>query len=65
MLLERLEQALNRNVADSRRAQSLVRQLDGRVMSLVAEDTPLTLYFKAGDGRLSIVTRHELSLIHI
>jgi ubiquinone biosynthesis protein UbiJ len=59
MLLERLEQALNRNVADSRRAQSLVRQLDGRVMSLVAQDTPVTLYFRARDGRLSIVTRHE------
>ena len=59
MLLERLEQALNRNVADSRRAQSLVRRLDGRVMSLVAQDTPLRLYFTARDGRLSIVTRHD------
>ena len=43
MLLERLEQALNRNVADSRRAQTLVRRLDGRVMSLVAQDTSLSL----------------------
>ena len=41
MLLERLEAILNRNVAESRRAQALARQLDGRVMSLTVEGTPL------------------------
>lgn len=59
MLLERLESALNRNVAGSRRAQALCRQLDGRVMSLTAPGTPLSLFFKAEGGRIGIAARHE------
>ena len=57
MLLERLEAVLNRNVADSRRAQALARQLDGRVMSLNVEGTPLAFYFRAEGGRLSLAPR--------
>ena len=59
MLLERLEAVLNRNVAESRRAQSLARQLDGRVMSLTVEGTPLAFYFRAEGGRLSLTTSLE------
>jgi ubiquinone biosynthesis protein UbiJ len=59
MLLERLEAILNRNVAESRRAQALTRQLDRRVMSLVVEGTPLEFYFRAEGGRLAIASRHE------
>jgi ubiquinone biosynthesis protein UbiJ len=59
MLLERLESVLNRNVAESRRAQALVRQLDGRVMSLAVEGTPLTFFFRADGGRLAITSRHD------
>jgi len=59
MLLERLESVLNRNVAGSRRAQALARQLDGRVMSLTVEGTPLAFYFRAEGGRLAIATRHD------
>jgi ubiquinone biosynthesis accessory factor UbiJ len=59
MLLERLEEALNRNVADSRKAQALCRQLDGRVVSLAVTGTPLEFYFKAQDGRLSLSPRHD------
>lgn len=59
MLLERLESALNRNVAESRRAQALARQLDGRVMSLTVEGTPLEFFFRAEGGRLAIASRHE------
>jgi ubiquinone biosynthesis protein UbiJ len=59
MLLERLESVLNRNVAESRRAQALARQLDGRVMSLTVEGTPLEFYFRAEGGRLAIASRHE------
>jgi ubiquinone biosynthesis protein UbiJ len=58
MLLERLEAVLNRNVAESRRAQALARQLDGRVMSLTVEGTPLAFYFRADGGRLSLASRH-------
>ena len=53
MLLERLEAVLNRNVAESRRAQALARQLDGRVMSLTVEGTPLAFYFRSAGGRAS------------
>lgn len=59
MLLERLEAILNRNVATSRRAQALARQLEGRVMSLTVEGTPLAFYFRAEGGRLAIASRHE------
>jgi ubiquinone biosynthesis protein UbiJ len=59
MLLERLESILNRNVAESRRAQALARQLDGRVMSLTVEGTPLAFNFSANGGRLSIASRHD------
>ena len=59
MLLERLESILNRNVAESRRAQALARQLDGRVMSLTVEGTPLAFFFRAEGGRLSITSRHD------
>ena len=59
MLLERLEAVLNRNVAESRRAQALARQLDGRVMSLTVEGTPLAFYFRADGGRLSLASRHK------
>jgi ubiquinone biosynthesis protein UbiJ len=59
MLLERLESILNRNVAESRRAQALARQLDGRVMSLTVEGTPLAFFFRAEGGRLAITARHD------
>jgi ubiquinone biosynthesis protein UbiJ len=59
MLLDRLEAILNRNVADSRRAQALVRQLDGRVMSLTVEGTPLQFFLRAEGGRLELAPRHD------
>lgn len=59
MLLERLESVLNRNVADSRKAQALCRQLDGRVMSLTVQGTPLAFYFRAEGGRIALVPRHD------
>jgi len=59
MLLERLEAILNRNVAGSRRAQALARQLDGRVMSLTVEGTPFAFFFRADGGRLAITARHD------
>lgn len=59
MLLERLESVLNRNVADSRKAQALCRQLDGRVMSLTVQGTPLAFYFKSEGGRIALAPRHD------
>jgi ubiquinone biosynthesis accessory factor UbiJ len=59
MLLERLEEALNRNVAESRKAQALCRQLDGRVVSLAVTGTPLVFFAAARDGRLSLSPSNE------
>jgi len=59
MVLDRLEAILNRNVADSRRAQSLARRLDARVMSLAVEGTPLTIFLRAEGGRLVLTPRHD------
>jgi ubiquinone biosynthesis protein UbiJ len=59
MVLDRLEAILNRNVADSRRAQALARRLDGRVMSLVVEGTPLNIVLRADGGRLALTPRHD------
>jgi ubiquinone biosynthesis protein UbiJ len=59
MLFDRLEAALNRNIAGSRKAQSLARQLDGKTMSLVAQGTPLAIHCKVSGGRFALSTRHE------
>jgi ubiquinone biosynthesis protein UbiJ len=59
MVLDRLEAILNRNVADSRRAQALARQLDGRVMSLLVEGTPVTVFLRAEGGRVVLTPRHD------
>ncbi len=59
MLLDRLGDLLNRNIAESRRAQSLCRQLDGRTVSIAAEGTPFVLYFKADGGRIALAANHE------
>ncbi|MGI9247289.1 MAG: ubiquinone biosynthesis accessory factor UbiJ [Steroidobacteraceae bacterium] len=59
MLLDPLATVLNRNVAASERATALAGQLDGRVLGLTLEGTPLTLFFKVAQGRVLIDTRHE------
>ncbi len=59
MILDRLEAALNRNVAQSRKAKSLARQLDGRVLSLAANGTPVKIYLRASDGRVGLAARHD------
>ena len=59
MILDRLEAALNRNLAQSRKAKSLARQLDGKVMSLVAQGTPLAIHFKVEDGRFTLSSSHD------
>ena len=59
VLLGELAAALNRNVAQSERGSMLATQLDGRVLALVLEGTPVTLYFRVEDGRVSIDTRHD------
>jgi ubiquinone biosynthesis accessory factor UbiJ len=59
VLLGQLATVLNRNVAQSNRAAALLAQLDGRVLGLTLEGTPVTLYFKVADGRIGIDTRRE------
>jgi len=59
VLLGQLAAALNRNVEQSERAATLAAQLEGRVLALVLEGTPMTLWFKVNEGRVAIDTRHE------
>jgi ubiquinone biosynthesis protein UbiJ len=56
-IFHRLSTMLNRNVAQSERASALAQQLEGRALSLVLEGTPLTLFFRVADGRITIDTR--------
>jgi ubiquinone biosynthesis protein UbiJ len=58
-LLDQLATVLNRNVAQSQRTSTLVTQLEGRVLALALEGTPITLFFKVSTGRVTIDTRHE------
>jgi ubiquinone biosynthesis protein UbiJ len=58
-LLDQLASVLNRNVAQSVRATTLAGQLEGRVLALRLEGTPITLYFKVAAGRIAIDTRHD------
>ncbi|HEX6572489.1 MAG TPA: SCP2 sterol-binding domain-containing protein [Steroidobacteraceae bacterium] len=58
-LLDQLATVLNRNVAQSQRTSTLVTQLEGRVLALALEGTPITLFFKVRSGRVTIDTRHE------
>jgi ubiquinone biosynthesis protein UbiJ len=59
VLLGQLAASLNRNVGQSERASTLAAQLDGRVLALVLEGTPMTLWFKVHEGEVAIDTRHE------
>jgi ubiquinone biosynthesis protein UbiJ len=59
VVLGQLATVLNRNVAQSTRAAALADQLDGRVLALALEGTPVTLYFKVQDGSIAIDTGHE------
>lgn len=59
MLLTRLEKTFNRNVADSRKAQTLCRQLDGRTLSLDVVGTSLKFYLGVREGSIVLDTRQE------
>jgi ubiquinone biosynthesis accessory factor UbiJ len=58
-LLGQLATVLNRNVAQSTRAATIATQLDGRVLALALEGTPVTLYVKVREGRIAVDTGHE------
>ncbi len=59
MLLARLQDVLNRNVAGSRRAQELTRRLDGRALELEVTNTPLRIFMEARDGRIVLAERRD------
>jgi ubiquinone biosynthesis accessory factor UbiJ len=59
VLLERLQDVLNRNVAGSRRAQELTRRLDGRALELELSGTPLRIFLEIGDGRIALTERRD------
>ena len=59
MLLDRLQDIFNRNIADSNEAQRLCQQLDGRALSLDVKGTSLKFYLAVQKGSISLDTRHE------
>lgn len=59
MLLERLQEIFNRNIADSNEAQRLCQQLDGRALSLDVKGTSLKFYLAVRKGSIALDTRHE------
>ncbi len=58
-LLAPLAAVLDRNIAQSDRASALAAQLDGRVLALSLEGTPVRLFFKVTGRQVAIVTNHE------
>lgn len=59
-LMRPLESLLNRNIAGSSRARSLLAQIAGRSMELRLSSTPLRLRFEAGDEGISIRMESEM-----
>jgi len=53
-LLNRVAATLNRNIAQSRRAQELAAQLQGRALALRLEATNLSFYFTVDAGQVRI-----------
>lgn len=59
MRLTPLESALNRNIAASASARALCRRIDGKVLALHVEGTPVSVYFKAQGETMALDTNHE------
>lgn len=59
MRLKPLETLLNRNIAASSAARALCERLQGKVMALHLDGLPLSIYFHARDGQMSLDTTHE------
>ena len=57
-LLNRVAATLNRNIAQSSRAQSLAAQLEGRALALRLEATNLSFYFTVAAGQVRIDSTH-------
>lgn len=59
MRLTPLEAILNRNIAASPTARALCKRLDGKVLALHLEGSPLDLYFSARSEQMSLATGHD------
>ena len=58
-MLNRVAATLNRNVAQSTRAQALAARLEGRSLTLRLEATSLSLHFSVTEGLIRISTDHH------
>jgi ubiquinone biosynthesis protein UbiJ len=54
MLLGKLEEILNRNVAQSAKARALVERLEGRSLSLVLDGTPFAFTMRIAGGSIRL-----------
>jgi len=58
-LFQPIESLLNRNIAGSTPARSLLQRLQGRSLEVRAEPTPLRIRFSAADGRVEVASGGE------
>jgi ubiquinone biosynthesis accessory factor UbiJ len=59
MRLTPLEAVLNRNIAASSAARALCKRIEGKVLALHVEGTPISLYFAAHGEHMTLDTKHE------
>jgi ubiquinone biosynthesis protein UbiJ len=59
MLLQPFESILNRNIKQSATARALCERLNGKVFAVHVTGVPVRIYFVAGEGRLSLASKHE------
>jgi ubiquinone biosynthesis protein UbiJ len=54
MLLAKLEEILNRNVAQSAKARALIGRLEGRSLALTLDGTPFSFLMRIADGSIHV-----------
>jgi ubiquinone biosynthesis protein UbiJ len=59
MLLQPFESILNRNIKQSATARALCERLSGKVFAVHVTGVPVKIFFLAGDGKLSLTSKHD------
>lgn len=57
--LSPFESLLNRNIAASSEARATAKQLEGRVLAIVFDGTPLKLFLKAANGQIALANNYD------
>jgi ubiquinone biosynthesis protein UbiJ len=59
MRLSPLESVLNRNIAASAAARALCKRIEGKVLAVHLEGTPISLFFAAHGDHMTLDTKHD------